>query len=146
MSRAEVTTSINRPAAVVFEFLASPENHPRFVPGMVELHQTSPGAFGSVGATLRGMRRDFFVQTPLSYEVTEYQPGSKLSLRGAMGAIGFEDGYIVEPDGGRTRVTFWLKLKPKGLMWLATPVLALLGRQHAAETIANLRRAVETNR
>jgi len=139
----ESSTSIERPAEKVFAFLSVPENHARFIPGMLEFKQTSAGPFGRVGATVRGRRRLLGRSMDLPYEITEYEPNRALAMKGRMGPVSFEDGYVLEPAGEGTRITFWLRFKPAGAMFLAMPILLPWGKIHGAETIANLKRALQ---
>ena len=83
-NRLEATILINRPAEDVFAFLNIPENHPKFVPGMLEFKKTSPGPLGQVGATIRGVRQFLGQRMELPYEITEYEPGNRLGMKGAM--------------------------------------------------------------
>jgi carbon monoxide dehydrogenase subunit G len=143
MPRIESEIVINRPAEQVFAFLSVPENHARFIPGMLEFKQTSPGALDRVGATARGLRRDLGIKTDVLYEITEVAPNSKLGMQGRMGPVRFKDGYVLEPSGAGVRVKFWLELSLSGPMKLAGPFVNLIGRTHAAETLANLRKSLE---
>jgi len=145
-NRLEATILINRPAEDIFAFLNVPENHPKFVPGMLEFKQTSPGPLGRVGATVRGVRHFLGRKMELPYEITEYEPGNRLGMKGTMGPITFKDGYVLDPMGNSTRVKFWLELTLTGLMKLARPILVLQGKTHADETLANLKSALEKAR
>jgi hypothetical protein len=134
---------INRPAEDVFAFLNIPENHPKFVPGMIEFKKTSPGPLRRVGATIRGVRQFLGQRMVLPYEITEYEPGNRLGMRGMMGPITFEDGYVLDSMGNSTRVRFWLELTLTGLMKIAKPFVVWQGKIHADETLANLKSALE---
>jgi carbon monoxide dehydrogenase subunit G len=142
-NRLEATILINKPAEDIFAFLNVPENHPKFVPGMLEFKKTSPGPLGQVGATIRGVRQFLGQKMELPYEITEYEPGNRLGMKGAVGPITFKDGYVLERMGNSTLVKFWLELTLTGLMKLAKPFIVLLGETHAAETLANLKSALE---
>lgn len=142
-NRIEASTSIDKSAHEIFIFLSVPENHARFIPGMLEFKGTSPGSFARVGAKARGLRRFLGRQLDLPYEIIESEPDKKLSMKGVMGPISYEDGYLLEPRGTATRVTFWLRFKPSGWVWLAMPILIPWGKIHGAETVANLRKAVQ---
>lgn len=141
--RTESTIQINRSAEDIFAFINAPENHPKFVPGMLEFKKTSPGPLGQVGATVRGVRRFLGRKIELPYEITEYRRGIKLAMKGAMGPILFKDGYILESMGPNTRVKFWLEFTLTGLMNVARPFVALIGKAHANETLTNLKKALE---
>ena len=142
-NRLEATILINRPAEDIFAFLSIPENHPKFVPGMLEFKMTSSGSLGRVGATIRGVRQFLGQKMELPYEITEYEPGNRLGMKGALGPITFKDGYVLDPVGNSTRVKFWLELTLTGLMQLARPILVLQGKTHAHETLANLKSTLE---
>jgi carbon monoxide dehydrogenase subunit G len=143
MTRLEASVLINRPVEDIFAFLNVAENHPKFVPGMLEFKKTSPGPLGQVGATVRGVRRFLGRRMELPYEITEYEPNDKLGMQGAMGPIRFKDGYVLEARGSSTRVKFWLEPTVTGLMKLAKPFVILIGRTHADETLANLKKTLE---
>jgi uncharacterized protein YndB with AHSA1/START domain len=142
-NRLEATILINRPAEDIFAFLSIPENHPKFVPGMLEFRKTSPGPLERVGATIRGVRQFLGQKMELPYEITEYEPGNRLGMKGALGPITFKDGYVLDPVGNSTRVKFWLELTLTGLMKLARPFVIVLGKTHADETLANLKSTLE---
>jgi carbon monoxide dehydrogenase subunit G len=143
MTRLESSVLINKPAKDIFAFINTPENHPKFVPGMLEFNKTSPGPLGQVGATARGVRKFLGRTMELPYEIVEYEPNSKLGMKGVMGLIRFKDGYVLDPMGNSTRVNFWLEPVLSGLLKLASPLVALVGKTHANETLANLKKAVE---
>ena len=146
-NRIQETVLIDRPAEDIFAFLDHPENHPKFVPGMLEFKKLSPGPLGQVGATVRGVRRFLGWRMELPYEITEYKPNSRLAMEGAMGPVRFNDGYILEAlEGSGTRVRFWLELKLTGLMKLARPFAVWQGRIHANETLTNLKKALEATK
>jgi len=142
-NRLEATILIDKSAEDIFTFLHTPENHPKFVPGMLEFKKASPGPIEQVGTSIRGVRRFLGRRMELPYEITEYQRGTRLGMKGAMGPITFLDGYILESLGPATRVRFWLEPTLTGLMKLAGPFIALIGKTHAQETLVNLKRALE---
>jgi carbon monoxide dehydrogenase subunit G len=142
-SRLESTILINRPAEDVFAFLDTPENHAKFVPGMLEFKKTSPGPLGQVGASVRGVRTILGRKMELPYEITEYEPGNRLGMKGQIGPVTFKDGYVLEKMGTNTRVRFWLEPTLTGLMKLAQPLVVLLGKAHANETLTNLKKSLE---
>ena len=145
-NRLEATILINKPSEDIFAFLNNPENHTKFVPGMVEFKKTSPGPFEQVGTSIQGVRRFLGQRMELPYEITEFRRGTELGMKGAMGPISFKDGYILESMGPRTQVKFWLEFTLTGLMKLTQPLFALVGKAHANETLANLKKAVEHSR
>lgn len=142
-SRLEVSRMIDKPAEDIFAFINIPENHTKFVPGMLEFRKTSPGPLSQVGATIRGMRRVLGQKVELPYEIIEYEQNKKLGMKGLIGPISFRDGYILESMGNTTRITFWLEFLLNGMMNLAKPFLIPWGRLHGNETITNLKKLLE---
>jgi carbon monoxide dehydrogenase subunit G len=143
VNRHESTILINRPAEDIFAFLNNPDNHPKFVPGMLEFKKTSPGPFEQIGTSVQGVRKFLGQRMELPYEITEFQQGNKLGMKGAMGPIKFKDGYVLESMGPNTRVKFWLEFTLTGLMKLTQPLFDIVGKAHAHETLTNLKRAIE---
>lgn len=143
-NRLEATILINKPAEDIFTFINNPDNHPRFVPGMLEFKKASPGPIEQVGTSIQGVRRFLGRRIELPYEITEYEPGCRLGMKGALGPIAFMDGYVLEPLGPSTRVKFWLEPILTGVIGLARPFVAFVGRTHAHETLTNLKKALET--
>jgi len=143
MSPIEASIIIQRPAEEIFQFFSLAENHARFIPGMIEVKQTSLGPFAQPGATARGVRRDVVLNTEVRYEITQAEPNKSLGMKGIMGPLHFEDGYILEAIGEATRVNFWLEFKLGGLMQLAGPFVQFLGKTHAGETLDNLKKVLE---
>ncbi|HEY2981915.1 MAG TPA: SRPBCC family protein [Anaerolineales bacterium] len=146
MTRLEASVLINKSPEDIFAFFSVPENHAKFIPGMLEFKKTSAGPLGQVGATARGIRRDLGLRWDVLYEITEFQPNDHLGMKGVMGPINFKDGYVLEPQGSSTRVKFWLELTLNGLAKLAQPFIALIGKTHAHETLANLKNQLESPR
>ena len=107
---------------------------------MVQLEQKSPGSFGQVGTTLSGMLNYFGIRIPVHYEIIEVEPNQRLTMKGKMGPILFKDGYILKKNGQGTEIKFWLDLLPRGWMRILSPLMSLIGRIHAWETLRNLKR------
>jgi hypothetical protein len=66
-------------------------------------------------------------------------------MKGVMGPVRFEDGYILKTNGGGTEIRFWLDLTPTGWTKVFSPFTGLIGRIHAWETLRNLRRELISN-
>ena len=117
------------------------ENHARFIHNMAEFKQISNGPFGQVGTTMRGVLSYFgIVKIEVPYEIIEVEPDQRLAMKGKMGPVQFKDGYILSPAGQGTQINFWLELNPTGWSVLLKPIAGLIGRIHAHETLANLKR------
>lgn len=143
MARIESIILVDPALEEVFAFLNAPESHARFIPNMATFQQTSPGPFGKVGATARGLLSYFgVVKIPVQYEIIEHEPNHRLGMQGQMGPVLFKDGYVLSKHGGGTEIKFWLDLLPTGWTKFLIPLMGLIGRIHAWETLRNLKRAL----
>ena len=124
----------------VFSFLNQCESHQRFIPRMTALAQRSPGVFGQVGTTLAGALNYFGIRIPVEYEIIEVNPNHRLAMKGQMGPFAFKDGYVLKRTGDGTEIKFWLDLIPTGWAKVLSPLMGLVGKMHAWETLRNLRR------
>lgn len=145
MARIESSILVPKSIDDTFAFLNTRESHLKFIPRIVEFNQTSAGAFGQVGATVRGALRYSGVSIPVDYEIIEHQPNQKLAMKGKMGPVLFKDGYVLSSTSHGTRITFWLELTMTGLSKLFQPFAGLIGKVHAWETLSNLKREINNS-
>ena len=142
-TKLEANVVVNRPIEHVFAFLAAPENHTKFVPGLLEFKQTSPGPLWQVGAQIQGVRRLLGRRTSIRYELAEYEPNKKLGLMAFMGPSRFKGTYLLDPVRDATKVTFSLEFEIRGLMRLAQRFLVRMGKTSGTESLDNLKRMLE---
>lgn len=140
MSRVESTLLLRKSIEETFAFLSEPDSHRRFIPRCEEFTQTSTGAFGQVGATVKGLLNYFGIRIPVEYEIIEHQPDQRLAMSGIMGPVRFRDGYILTASPAGTQLTFWLELTMTGWTGIFQPFAGLIGKIHAWETLRNLKR------
>jgi hypothetical protein len=110
-----LSTIINRPPAVVFDFVAvnHVHNHPRWDPHM-DLKQVTAGPLG-VGTHIQ--RRQTRTSTPIegTMEVIEFEPervfGAVIVDQTPSGPLEIRSRATMEPlDGGSTKLTFHLDI------------------------------------
>ena len=106
------TITINRQPAVVFSFLAHFENVPRWNYAISETRKITGDPVG-VGSRYRQTRR-FPTPSEETFEVTEFEPDRKLSIRGALGPLRGEVAYLVAPAENGTNLTNIMNLQPSG--------------------------------
>jgi len=143
MTRIESSILVSKSVEDTFAFLNDSENHLKFIPNMVEFNKTSAGVFGQVGSTVQGALRILGVRMEVPYEVIEHQQDKSLAMKGLIGTITFKDGYVLNPAGKGTQINFWLELTLTGLAKVFKPLAGLIGKIHANETLANLKRTIE---
>ena len=142
MARIESAIVVSKSIQDTFAFLNDPDSHRRFIPRCLEFEQTSPGAFGRVGAMIRGVLNYFGIRIPVDYEIIEHLPDQRLAMKGTMGPVRFRDGYILSSSPEGTQILFWLELTMAGFTRLFQPFAGLIGRVHAWETLRNLKREI----
>ena len=140
MPRIESSIVVPNSVEDTFSFLNARESHLSFIPRMTALEQTSHGTFGQVGTTLKGMLNYFGIHIPVQYRIIEMESGHRLAMQGKMGPFDFEDGYILSALEKGSQVRFWLDLSPTGWARIFSPLMGLIGKIHAGETLRNFRR------
>ncbi|MGB3716146.1 MAG: SRPBCC family protein [Candidatus Promineifilaceae bacterium] len=106
MVKVEVSVVINRPVGEIFDYIADPENSPKWQSGVLEAEQTSKGP-GGVGTTDREVRKFLGRQIDQTFEVTEYEPNRMIKQRTTSGSMTLETRYAFESVEGGTRLTMW---------------------------------------
>jgi len=135
------TITIERSRGDVFEFLARFENVPRWNYAISETRKVSRGPTG-VGSR--------YVQTRTvpalsqeTFEVTEFEPGSKLSVQGTLGRFPARLTYVLEPIANGTRLTNAVDLEPSGLLGLIAPLATAKVKSAVAENLSTLKKILE---
>jgi hypothetical protein len=140
MARVESSIFVAQSIEKIYSFLNRRESHRRFIPRMTSLEQTSAGDFGQVGTTLSGMLNYFGLHIPVRYEIIQVEPDHKLAMKGQMGPVDFQDGYVLRASENGTEISFWLDLLPTGWTRILAPLMGIIGKIHSWETLRNLRR------
>jgi uncharacterized protein YndB with AHSA1/START domain len=137
-----VSTTIDRPPATVFAWLADLEKLPQWEQSFAEVRRESPEPVG-VGTRYR-CRRTQPTKTETHMVITAYEPEERLMVESDWaGFIKPEFGYLVEPAGAGTRVTLIGRPKLRGVGLLMTPMIALMANRLSARYLENLKRLVE---
>ena len=143
MIAAESSTSIARPAAEVFEFVADVRNDPRWHTDILEAHLAGEGPIGQ-GSTFAVKFKPFMGQSEGSVTVAKYEPPRRLELRGQMGKMAPTLTLSVEPQGDGSRFTRRVEMEPPGIMRLLAPFMKGTFRKQNAGFVENLKRVLET--
>ena len=144
MAHIESTVLVRQPVEEVFAFLDAADSHGKFIPNMRGFRQTSSGVFGKNGATAQGVLSYFgLIKIGVQYEIIQHDRNRRLAMKGQMGPIDFEDGYVLKRNGNGTEIKFWLELFPTRWAKILTPFAGLVGKIHAWETLRNLKRELQ---
>ncbi len=127
MASAHKAVRIDRPADVVFDFLADGTNNPTWQPAVVDVasDETAPG----VGATYRqSVRHPLGFRVPADYRLTVFERPRRLAFEVSSGGPLRPTGTfeLSAPTPAATDVRYTLDYRPRGWMTLATPLMPLV--------------------
>jgi carbon monoxide dehydrogenase subunit G len=141
MASFENTVTIRRPMEDVFAFLADFENVPAWNYAIVETRKVSPGPV-RVGTTYR-QTRSVPRRSEEGFEVTVFEPASRLEVQGEIGPFRARVRYELEPTGSGTRLTNAVELRSSGLLRLVAPLAASRVKSAVAANLDALRQVLE---
>jgi hypothetical protein len=143
MATFQNTLTIQRPVEDVFAFLADFENLPSWNYAIVETRKTSPGPVG-VGTTYRQLR-SIPSTSEEGFEVTAFEPTSRLEVHGDIGPFTATSSYLLAPMGEGTRLTNTVDLQPaSGGLRLLAPLAASRVKAAVAANLDTLKQHLET--
>jgi carbon monoxide dehydrogenase subunit G len=142
MASFENTVTIRRPpVADVFAFLADFENVPKWNYAIVETTKVSRGPV-RVGTTYR-QTRSAPRRTEEAFEVTVFEPTSRLEVQGGLGPFTGRVSYLLEPTGSGTRLTNAVDLESSGLLTLVAPLATSRIKHAVAANLDTLKQLLE---
>ncbi len=141
MASFENTVIIRRPVEDVFAFLADFENVPKWNYAIVETRKVSPGPVG-VGTTYR-QTRSVPSRSEEGFQVTVFEPPSRLEVQGQLGPFTARVTYVLEPTGGGTRLTNAVELGSSGLLMLVAPLATSRVKRAVAANLDTLKQLLE---
>ncbi|NKQ57037.1 hypothetical protein HFP15_29625 [Amycolatopsis sp. K13G38] len=133
---------IERPVEEVFDFVADERNEPTYNPRLSGVEKTTPGPIGR-GTRWHAVATSRKRATPFELEITEYAPPSRLASVTHMDAIEISGALTFVPEAQGTRMSWSWNLRPKGMLKLATPLLAALGRRQEQRIWSSLKACLE---
>jgi uncharacterized protein YndB with AHSA1/START domain len=133
--------TIRRPVHDVFEFVADPENIPKWNYAIEETRKTSDGPVG-VGTTYRQVRT-IPSRSEESFEVTDLEPDTRFAIHGGLGPFVGTLTYDFEDVGGSTKLTNTADLQASGLLKLAAPIAVGRIRDAVAQNLGVLKGILE---
>jgi uncharacterized protein YndB with AHSA1/START domain len=140
-----VTGSIEiaRPVEEVFDFVADERNEPSYNEEMVRCEKISPGPIG-VGTTYEA---DLIVRgrtTPMTIEVTDFDPPHRLESWSRVPKMDIHGAVIFEPISGGTRMSWKWDLTPRGPLRLLGPLVTMMGRRQEERIWTSLKKLLES--
>lgn len=144
MPRVEGELVIERPVEEVFDFVADERNEPRFNPRMLRAEKISPGPIG-LGTRFRAEMRMRGRGRPvvMTVEFTAFARPRRLASSTHMATMDIVGALTFDPVPKGTRMRWEWDLKPRGLVRLLSPVIALMGRRQEQAIWSNLKWLLE---
>jgi hypothetical protein len=147
VARYVATIDIARPPRVVFDFLDTPENAPRYSEGIISCVQISGVRKGVGQRVLRMTAVGRAAPIDGTQNVIEYVEGSLLRSEGTVGwHATYEATTTFEPIDGGVRVTFDYTYRPTVTAILTIvfwPLFVLMMRGRVEKTAATVKRILE---
>jgi uncharacterized protein YndB with AHSA1/START domain len=131
--RVEQQIDIARPIDDVFAYISTPEHNERWMNQILSTERVSDEPM-QVGATWRHTVRTLGRTYDVVFEVTEFDPPFRCSVRNIQGPFTFHGHYTLEPTSTGTRLTFVIEGDAAGFFRLADPLAErAIARQFAAD-------------
>ncbi|HEV2412647.1 MAG TPA: SRPBCC family protein [Candidatus Saccharimonadales bacterium] len=123
MAHADYTVTVNKSAALVFNFLVDGLNNPKWRDAVIDISLKS-GVKGTVGAeysqTLKGPGGRRIAG---DYKLTAVQPNSHIGFVVTTGPARPTGDFSLKESTGKTSITFSLDYQTKGLAKLMEPMI-----------------------
>jgi hypothetical protein len=136
------TVTIMRSISDVFAFLAEFENIPAWNYAVEQTTKTSAGPV-AVGTTYR-QTRSVPSRSEETFEVTLFEPTSRLGIEGRIGGFPSRLRYLLEPVAGGTRLANSVDLELGPVLRLGGPVVLPAVKRSVAANLETLRQLLET--
>jgi len=139
------TTSIESKlsSAEAFAYMAAFENVAQWDPGVVEAQRLTEGPI-KLGTEFQVLAQTGKRRIPLTYEITEFDEGSRLVLSASTSSLRSVDEIRVVANGAGSTVIYKANLSLHGLLGIANPLLSLTFKKIGERARDGLRR--ELNR
>ena len=144
----DVTTAIviDQPVDVVAAYAADPDKAPDWYVNIQTVEWQTPHPL-RVGSRIAFVARFVGRRMAYTYEVVDWVPGVRLTMRTAEGPFPMETTYTWEPaEAGGTRMTLRNRGTPVGLGRLTAPFMAFAVRLATRKDLAQLKQILEAPR
>jgi carbon monoxide dehydrogenase subunit G len=142
----EIQTSvfIQCPPEKVFTFMTDFNNDIHWWKGVLESKRLSGDGLG-VGTTYWQISQVVGRKLETTFEITEYEPYEKATLKTLSGPMPHTATFVFEPVEDGTKLTFVADVETGGLFRMAESVLAGLLKKMTQDNFGNLKALMEAN-
>lgn len=145
MIRTQASTTIDRPLADVFTFIAESPANPAWDSDILELIRRGTGPT-ALGSEFTSRIKPFMGQSEGSFQVTKFESDRHLELRGRLGPMEPAIRFWFAPSGAGTELRREIEMQPTGLMRLLEPLIRRSVAKRNEAILDELKRVVETRR
>ena len=139
----EVEITIQRPADVVSAYASDPENAPTWYDNITSVEWKSEPQL-AVGSKIAFTARFMGRSLAYTYELTDYVPGERLTMRTAEGPFPMETTYRWSSiDTQSTRMTLRNHGQPAGFAKVTSPLMAAAMRRANRNDLKRLKSLLE---
>jgi carbon monoxide dehydrogenase subunit G len=142
MAQASYSVTINRPIEDVFAFIADGERCPEWRPGVIDIKRISGEGVGTKYA--QGVSGPMGRRIAADYEVTVFQPSSRLEFETTTGPARPHGRYDLAAVAGGTRLTFSLDAQLTGLRKLVMGSMVQKTMDSEVRNLDNAKRLLES--
>jgi uncharacterized membrane protein len=133
---------INRPVAEVSQYAADPDNAPQWYENIKSVRWKTPPPV-QAGSQIDFVARFLGRSLAYTYEVVEFIPGQRLTMRTPGPPFPMETTYTWENENGATRMALRNRGTPSGFSaWLA-PLMSLMVRRANKKDLSLLKQRLE---
>jgi carbon monoxide dehydrogenase subunit G len=136
----EIVTPLS--ADVAFAFIADFANSSRWDPGVASSKRIGEGPVG-LGARYQLEVRMGGRTSPMEYEITTYEPNSRVVLTGHGSGVSAVDEIRFEPTAAGTHIDYTADIRLGGVLRLATPFLGGAFAKIAKDALGGMKRTLD---
>jgi hypothetical protein len=133
---------IKRPVADVSQYTADPDNAPLWYENIKSVEWKTPRPV-QVGSRIDFVAHFLGRRLAYTYEVVEFVPGRRLTMRTAGPPFPMETTYTWEDEQGATRMTLRNRGMPSGFSAWFAPLMSLMVRRANRKDLALLKQRLE---
>jgi uncharacterized protein YndB with AHSA1/START domain len=144
MPQASYSTTINRPVADVFAYVADGEKCKEWRPGVRDIIQAGGEMTGGVGTRyIQGVNGPMGRRISADYVISVFEPNKRLEFQTVTGPARPHGRYDFAPTDGGTKLTFALDAELSGIrgLFMASAVQKTMDAE--VRTLDNLKRVLE---
>jgi len=139
MAIQKLTQVIDRPVGEVFSTIIDVANFPLWNPSTPNARKLTPGGMGE------GTQFELEIKAlgKVLQELREFRPNKQVCLVSNTKMVAGGHRFILAAEGNKTRIDHELKMTPKGVFKLFSPLMGMMGKKSLRDLANALQRYLE---